>query len=36
MEGNLVKGLSLLRRAYNLAPLEPMIINDLSVALIAA
>ncbi len=33
---NLSKGLLLLRRAHILAPDEPMIINDLSVALIAA
>ncbi len=33
---NLSKGISLLRRAHILAPDEPMIINDLSVALIAA
>ncbi len=33
---NLTKGISLLRRAHILAPDEPMIINDLSVALIAA
>jgi Flp pilus assembly protein TadD len=31
-----MKGLSLLRRAHILAPDEPMVINDLSVALIAA
>jgi Flp pilus assembly protein TadD len=36
MQGNLIKGTSLLRRAHNLAPEEPMIINDLSVALIAS
>ena len=33
---NISKGISLLRRAHILAPDEPMIINDLSVALIAA
>ena len=36
MKWDLMKGLSLLRRAYILAPDEPMVINDLSVALIAA
>lgn len=35
MQGNLMKWTSLLRRAYILAPDEPMVINDLSVALIA-
>jgi Flp pilus assembly protein TadD len=32
---NIAKGISLLRRAHTLAPTEPMIINDLAVALIA-
>lgn len=36
MKGELMKWLSLLRRAHILAPDEPMVINDLSVALIAA
>ncbi len=36
MTANLVKWISFLRRAHILAPDEPMIINDLSVALIAA
>ncbi len=36
MTTDLVKGVSLLRRAHVLAPDEPMVINDLSVALIAA
>jgi Flp pilus assembly protein TadD len=35
MTANLSKWVSLLRRAHILAPDEPMIINDLSVALIA-
>ena len=35
MTGNITKGVSLLRRAHILTPDEPMIINDLSVALIA-
>lgn len=35
MTGDLTKGLTLLRRAHNLAPDEPMVINDLSVALMA-
>ncbi len=36
MRAEVPKGLSLLRRAHTLAPGEPMIINDLTVALIAA
>lgn len=36
MRAEIPKWLSLLRRALNLAPHEPMIINDLAVALIAA
>lgn len=36
MQGDLMKWISLLRRAHILAPDEPMVINDLSVALIAA
>jgi Flp pilus assembly protein TadD len=35
MTANIAKGVSLLRRAHILAPDEPMIINDLSVALIS-
>lgn len=36
MTTNLARGIPLLQRAHILAPDEPMIINDLSVALIAA
>ena len=35
MKSEVPKGLNLLRRAHSLAPDEPMIINDLAVALIA-